>query len=71
MARGGPPKENVGPTQGWTGGPPAAPGPRARADAGIPASGGPAQSEALPADEAQAEAERVARRTGTPDPERE
>lgn len=67
MARGGPPKENIGPTQGWSGGPPSAPGPRTHTDAGIPASGGPASQEGLPADESQAEAERVASRTGEPE----
>ena len=62
MPAGGPPKENVGPTQGWSGGPPSAPGPRTRTDAGVPAEAGPAGPERLPADEAQAEAERVADR---------
>lgn len=33
MSQGGPPRDDVGPTQGWAGGPPSAPGPRARTDA--------------------------------------
>lgn len=66
MAKGGPPKENVGPTQGWSGGPPSAPGPRTRTDAGIPEEGGPAAREGLPEDEAQREAERVAGRARRP-----
>jgi hypothetical protein len=65
MPRGGPPKENVGPTQGWTGGPPSAPGPRTRTDAAIPAAPGPAGPERLPPRDAQDEAERVAERNGS------
>src|SRR5512142_2348623 len=54
MPYGGPPKEDVGPTQGWSGGPPEAPGPRTRTDAGIQPQGGPATPpERLTADEAQ------------------
>ncbi len=63
MSYGGPPKEDVGPTQGWTGGPPSAPGPRARSDAGVPAEDAPARAERLPADRAQQDAERTARRS--------
>ncbi len=62
MTGGGPPKEDVGPTQGWTGGPPEAPGPRTRADAGIQPA--PASSPELAADEAQRDAEETARRSG-------
>ncbi len=62
MPYGGPPKEDVGPTQGWSGGPPEAPDPRTRTDAGIPAEGGPAAQEGLPPDEAQRDAERTAGR---------
>jgi hypothetical protein len=60
MPYGGPPKEDVGPTQGWSGGPPEAPGPRTRTDAGIPAEGGPASPRRLPPDEAQRDAELTA-----------
>ncbi len=66
MSYGGPPKDHVGPTQGWAGGPPSAPGPRARADAGVPsaAEAGEGERERLPADDAQRDAEEVARRSG-------
>lgn len=61
MPYGGPPKEDIGPTQGWSGGPPEAPGPRTRTDAGIRPQGGPATPPTqLDADEAQRDAERTA-----------
>ncbi len=65
MGYGGPPKEDVGPTQGWAGGPPSAPGPRARGDAAVPEESEPAKAERLPPDRARADAEDVARRSGT------
>jgi Zn-dependent protease/CBS domain-containing protein len=65
MPHGGPSKENIGPTQGWAGGPPSAPGPRTRSDAGIQPESGPATAESLPTEEAQRDAEglRTARTT--------
>ncbi len=66
MAYGGPPKEDVGPTQGWSGGPPEAPGPRTRTDAGIQPEAAPDEGTGLPPDEAQRDAEETARRSGGP-----
>ncbi len=63
MSQGGPPKEDLGPTQGWAGGPPSAPGPRTHTDAGIESAPGPARRESLPPDEAQRDAEETERRT--------
>ncbi len=62
MSKGGPPKESIGPTQGWVGGPPEAPGPRTRTDAGIQPEGRPAVQEGLPPDDAQRDAESVSRK---------
>ena len=64
MAYGGPPKEDVGPTQGWSGGPPEAPGPRTRTDAGIQPAAGPDERTGLEPDEAEQDAEETARRSG-------
>ncbi len=66
MAYGGPPKEDVGPTQGWSGGPPEQPGPRARTDAGIQPAAAPDERTGLPPDEAQRDADDTARRSGGP-----
>jgi hypothetical protein len=60
MPYGGPPKEDVGPTQGWSGGPPEAPGPQTRTDAGIQPEGGPAAPRKLDPEEAQRDAEETA-----------
>ncbi len=66
MAYGGPPKEDIGPTQGWSGGPPEQPGPRTRTDAGIQPAAGPDERTGLPADEAQRDAEETEERSGGP-----
>ncbi len=64
MSNGGPPKEDIGPTQGWSGGPPSAPGPRTHTDVGVPAESEPAAREALPEGVAQRDAEKTSERTG-------
>lgn len=76
MPDGGPPKEDVGPTQGWSGGPPEAPGPRTRTDAGIRPAAGPANPPKLGPEAAQRDAEQTAgggpqRQAGPPEGEDE